>query len=92
MNATPESVCDGVTFCVGQVKEFHPDVYKGPGNADAITQRLIHAYQVTQMCTITFFVSISFFASAYHKGYMWIYTLANLSPTVKDVQKSCQVV
>jgi ferredoxin len=46
MNATPESVCDGVTFCVGQVKEFHPDVYKGPGNADAITQRLIRAYQL----------------------------------------------
>jgi hypothetical protein len=78
MNAIPESVCDGVTFCVGQVKEFHPDVYKGPGNADAITQRLIHAYQVTRMCTMMFFVSISFFASAYHKVYMWIYTLAKL--------------
>ncbi|KAH9575109.1 hypothetical protein CY35_01G095000 [Sphagnum magellanicum] len=29
-----------------RVKEFHPDVYKGPGNADAITQRLIRAYQL----------------------------------------------
>lgn len=28
-----------------KVKEFHPDVYKGPGNANSIVQRVIKAYE-----------------------------------------------
>jgi hypothetical protein len=30
-----------------QIKEFHPDVYKGTEDADAITQRIIRAYEVS---------------------------------------------
>lgn len=29
-----------------KVKEFHPDVYKGPGNASSIVQRVIKAYEI----------------------------------------------
>ncbi|KAH9314165.1 hypothetical protein KI387_022792, partial [Taxus chinensis] len=28
------------------VKEFHPDIYKGPSNASTIVQRVIQAYEI----------------------------------------------
>lgn len=39
---------------IAQIKEFHPDVYKGTEDADAITQLILRAYEVSSFKWLSF--------------------------------------